>query len=215
MLGAGAWLWRSTKQGQKLLTLSLVMVGKLPICSPPLLQRRFGELGSWGKKSHWSVPARTVDLCSRAVPAQAPLPPTCPCGFHVVSLLTFKRMACCYLAFCWGSLSKLTSSVGSATSPVGDGLEIWRALASIIHLSGLLQNAQKKMGARGEASFVTDGKEQFCECKHTSWVLHLRNDLENFSSGYFYFECSKTLLAPVIFLEWLGKKFSTKQITNG
>lgn len=81
MVGTGCWLWRSTKQGQKLLTARVWVGVELPISSLPPLWR-FGELGSWGKKSHWSVPARKVDLCSRALPALGTLAPICPYGFQ-------------------------------------------------------------------------------------------------------------------------------------
>lgn len=39
-----------------------------------------------------------------------------------------------------------------------------------------------------------------------------KNGLENFSSSYFYFECSKPLLATVILLGGPGRRISTKQI---
>lgn len=71
---------------------------------------------------------RKVDLGSRAIPdSGALLLPSCPCGFHglfgwltgMVLLLTFKKMACCNLAFFQGSISKPTSSVGQHHQPSG------------------------------------------------------------------------------------------------
>lgn len=165
---------------------------------------------------------RKVDLCSRAVPDSGTLLlPSCPCGLHglfrwltaVVLLLTFKKMACCNLAFSQGSISKPTSSVGQHHQPSGVWTENLEALVSIIHLGGLCKMHRiGKKRVEGRLPLLSMGKNSFVNADMLPEFCIWENGLENFSSRYFYFECSKPLLAATILLGGPGRRISTQQI---
>lgn len=140
------------------------------------LLSRNGQLRK-GEPRTRSVPARKAELCRGASPAPGTLLLSSTSaafgaisdGSQLVLLLTFKKMACCHLALCQGLLSKPTSSAG--TAPRAQSGADWRPRGpwspSDTSVGFATGTALGERGG-GAASFVTDEKGQFYECKHTS-----------------------------------------------
>lgn len=196
-LEPGVGPWRSSKQDLELLTEAPgTLTGERAHSSLFHLLSKDG----FGEGEPWLVPPRKVDLSGRAVVALGILPsPSCTPGLlhglfrrltAVVSLWTFKKMAGCQQALCrwWrdvlASLLPLRGQHHQTHGACGRNPEGLR----LNHT--LLQSAQN-WGKKGrgcvwqwrEVSFVTDSKEQFCECKQRG--LHLRKGFGEFLSQLF------------------------------
>lgn len=91
--------------------------------SPSLLHllSRNGQLRKGEPRTGWA-PARKAGLCSSASPAPGTLllsstPAAFSDGSQLVSLLTFKKVACCHLALCQGLSASLPPLLGQHLEP--------------------------------------------------------------------------------------------------
>lgn len=140
----------------------------------------------------------------------------------MASLDGSQQWSYCWLSRRWHALSQhftrallvsLSPLWGQHHQPSGVWTGNPEALVSIIHLGGLCK--MHRIGGKrveGRLPLLPMGKSSFVNASILPEFCVWEHGLENFSSSYFYFECSKPLLATIILLGGPGRRISTKQI---